>query len=120
MTDSRIKTLVAFVTLGLGWLLTSCEGKNQSSTQQVATEPSVKTPEASVALVADCTPRMKNFLRWYLGFVERSDTSTMFFNWPVSNPNDPSYSRPVPKGNVSRSKYVEFNKVKFEHYVDSR
>ena len=120
MHGSYIKTLVAFVSLCLSLLLPSCEGKNQDLTQQqVAPELSTKTPKVAVATVADCTLRMKNFLRWYLGFVERSDTSTMFFNWPVSNPNDPLYSRPVPKGNVSHSKYIEFNKYKFEHYMDS-
>lgn len=93
-----------------------------------STEPADQNPagtKATPAVVAttlstaDCQSRMQKFMRWYLGFASRNDTSTMIFNWPVEDPNEPQLSSSITRGNVSKSRFIEFNAAKFENYMDS-
>lgn len=111
--------------LNLGLLLTGCDTRPgpaamPSAATAVTTSPATPTPAVS-GPVADL-PRLRQFLRWYLAFAERRDSSVsplLRYPLPPAGPERQEFLRQMPAADVASTPYVVLNERKAATYVDS-
>ena len=93
-------------------LLSGCEPPHR---------PPVAPATAAAATAADL-PRLRRFLRWYLAFSERRDTSLFpLLNYvlPPPGPERQAFLTSIPRANISPVGYVTLNPRKARVFADS-
>lgn len=105
--------------LALGLLFTGCDTRPSS-----VAAPSAPTAASSLAArdpVADL-PHLRQFLHWYLAFVERRDSSVsplLRYPLPPAGPERQEFLRQTPTADISPTSYVVLNERKATTYIDS-
>jgi hypothetical protein len=103
--------------LPLAVLLTSCSSPNSG---ELPSQPGPTKPAAASASGAPCLDRMKGFLRWYhRRFNADHDTTTDFFNMPLTGEEDSATLAKIPRSNISTTKYFQLNRPKLDVYIDT-
>lgn len=109
-------TKFSLLQLPLAVLLASCSSPDTGET------PSHTSPAkpAAVSTAAPCLDSMKGFLRWYhRRYNAEPDTTTDFFNIPLTGEEDSATLAKIPRSNISTTKYFQLNRPKLDVYIDT-
>lgn len=109
--------------LALSILLAGCDSRSRpTAAPAVGPAPSVTSSSPSAIDSSADLPRLRQFLRWYLAFSERRDSSVaplLRYPLPPAGPDRQAFLRQLTAADVSPTGYVVLNERRVATYLDS-